>query len=221
MTLGEYIDYFVLKDHGHTEGNFDTESPKLKATGQSHNNSAVVGVSPSGGNTQTTFCKPTAAHDTDPGSTNHTKKNIGYLAQHELFDQIPALRGDIIIPDYCCLGDSEKVRINAWFGPEGTVSPLHTDPQHNLLAQVVGSKYIRLYAPDQTPFLYAHSSDSMVHNTSQVDCESVDREQFPLFADAKYVDCVLKEGEVLYLPPKWWHYVRSLSRSFSVSFWFE
>lgn len=61
---------------------------------------------------------------------------IRYLAQHPLFDQIPALRSDILTPEYCCLGEGEMQAINAWLGPAGTVTPLHYDPHHNLLAQV-------------------------------------------------------------------------------------
>jgi len=45
--------------------------------------------------------------------------------------------------------------------------------------------------------------------------------QFPLFKDAKYVDCILEAGECLYIPVGWWHYVKSLSVSFSVSFWWN
>lgn len=34
------------------------------------------------------------------------------------------------------LGEGEVQSVNAWFGPEGTQTPLHTDPHNNLLAQV-------------------------------------------------------------------------------------
>ena len=227
----------------------------------------------------------------------------GYLAQHDLLTQIPSLRADLAIPDYCyldpCPSPSPSASappttprlatplLNAWFGPAGTVSPLHTDPYHNILAQVVGHKYIRLYAPAQTGVLYPRGTDENgvdMGNTSAVDLdvamrlgvvggigtgtgtgtggagvdagaeaevgcreekgqeegekeeeeeekekETTKYEQerkdfeckFPGFAQAAYVECVLGPGECLYLPPGWWHYVRSLSASFSVSFWWN
>lgn len=147
---------------------------------------------------------------------------IGYLAQHQLFDQIPELKDDIYVPDYCCLTKNENMdtMINAWFGPSGTISPLHHDPYHNLFAQVVGEKYIRLYDRYMSEYVYAHEN-SLLDNTSQVDVENWDKEKFPKFGDAPYYECILKEGELLYIPPKWWHYIRSLSVSFSVSFWWK
>ncbi|KAK1877128.1 Lysine-specific demethylase 8 [Dissostichus eleginoides] len=149
-------------------------------------------------------------------------KGSGYLAQHQLFDQIPELKADIRPPDYCCLGegDEEDITVNAWFGPGGTVSPLHQDPQQNFLAQVVGSKYIRLYSPEDTDKLYPHQSQ-LLHNTSQVDVENPDTERFPEFAKAPYLECVLQPGDVLFIPVQHWHYVRSLELSFSVSFWWS
>lgn len=146
--------------------------------------------------------------------------DIGYLAQHQLFDQIPELKADIVIPTYCGLGDCDDVDINAWFGPAGTISPLHQDVKHNFLAQVVGQKYIRLYSAKYTKQLYPHAGH-LLSNTSQVDVERPDLKRFPLFSDVPFLECVLSPGEMLYIPPMCWHFVRSLSTSFSVSFWWK
>jgi lysine-specific demethylase 8 len=49
--------------------------------------------------------------------------------------KIPELKDDFEVPLYC-FTESDDVDVNCWIGPKGTVSPLHTDPKHNLLAQV-------------------------------------------------------------------------------------
>ncbi|KAM8962229.1 bifunctional peptidase and arginyl-hydroxylase JMJD5 isoform 2-T2 [Pelodytes ibericus] len=148
--------------------------------------------------------------------------SMGYLAQHQLFEQIQELKEDIGIPDYCCLGegDEDDITINAWFGPAGTVSPLHQDPQQNFLAQVVGRKYIRLYSVSETENLYPFDS-SLLHNTSQVDIENPDYIKFPTFSQAEHQECLLSPGQVLFIPVKWWHYVKALDISFSVSYWWS
>lgn len=175
------------------------------------------------------------------GENGEEGGKIGYLAQHDLFAQIPVLRNDICIPDYCytsppplppelrgAMGKEiprlDEPLLNAWFGPAGTVSPLHTDPYHNILCQVVGKKYVRLYHPRETEKLYPRGVEEGgvdMSNTSQVDVEGDDGGEFPLFRTAHYVEMVLAEGECLYIPVGWWHYVRSLTVSFSVSFWWN
>jgi hypothetical protein len=183
-----------------------------------------------------------------------SNNSTGYLAQHDLFAQVPSLRADICVPDYCYttpppphhssplaekhskLPQLDEPLLNAWFGPAGTISPLHTDPYHNVLCQVVGRKYLRLYAPGESAKLYPRGVEDGgvdMENTSALDVgilvgldgtkEEQDNAmlQFPDFASADFVDCILEEGECLYIPVGWWHYVRSLSVSFSVSFWFN
>ncbi|RUS17778.1 Jmjd5 domain of lysine-specific demethylase 8 in complex with N-Oxalylglycine [Endogone sp. FLAS-F59071] len=145
----------------------------------------------------------------------------GYLAQHQLFDSLPALRADFDPPVYTRSGRNDHYQTTVFFGPAGTVSPLHKDPYQNLLAQVTGRKQIRLYPPTQSEFLYPFE-DPFKRNTSQVtDIEKYEKRKFPWFEKAEYQECVLGEGEVLFIPLGWWHYVKGLDVSFSVSFWFR
>lgn len=42
----------------------------------------------------------------------------------------------------------------------------------------------------------------MTKNSSQVDVENPDLAKFPLFTNAKFQECIIKPGELLYIPPK-------------------
>ncbi|KAJ1492996.1 hypothetical protein T484DRAFT_1610854 [Baffinella frigidus] len=150
-------------------------------------------------------------------------KEVGYMAQHDLFEQIPELLQDIATPDYTSIASDEEGDVlvrNAWMGPKGTVSPLHFDNYSNIFVQqAVGRKYVRLYAPEHSPALYPHEGRDF--NTSRVSLEEPDPAKFPLFEKAPFYECVVEVGESLYIPEGFWHYVRSLDNSFSVSFWWK
>ncbi|KAL1705822.1 hypothetical protein EV121DRAFT_202690 [Schizophyllum commune] len=183
-----------------------------------------------------------------------------YLAQHDLFMQFPRLKADLLIPDYvyACVGpddykspaNEDRLVLNAWLGPAGTLSPAHTDPFFNLYVQVAGRKTVWLAPPSASPHMYAYadsqhpasslktelgnpdsptpdSGPSMLGNTSRVDVftsdESASRKEFPDFwehAVPSASSVTLDAGDVLFFPPGWWHAMRSEATSFSVSMWF-
>ena len=162
---------------------------------------------------------------------NPTKNQpTGYLAQHQILLQIPELADDVDIPDYCFTGtidgasDSAEVTVdsNIWVGPANTVSPLHHDSDRaNVLCQLIGRKYVKLYNSDQAEFIYPHTDNSMLCNTSQLDVASKqpDFEKFPKFKLARGYHGVLGPGEMLFIPPRAWHYIRALTSSISMNFW--
>jgi ribosomal protein L16 Arg81 hydroxylase len=104
-------------------------------------------------------------------------------------------------------------RVHFWFGPSGTVTPLHHDVMNIILAQVYGRKRVLLISPDQSHRLY-----NQVGVYSEVDPESPNHKKHPLFREVQMLDVVLEPGEALFLPVGWWHHVRALDVSITVTF---
>ena len=105
-------------------------------------------------------------------------------------------------------------RFELYIGGAGGKFPvLHFDTWyiHTFLSQIYGVKRYTLFAPDQTPFLYARG------NQSRVDLENPDLEKFPLFARATRIELNLGPGEILFVPAGWWHTAKILSPSITVS----
>jgi hypothetical protein len=104
-------------------------------------------------------------------------------------------------------------RVFLWFGPTGTVTPLHHDSMNVLLAQVLGRKLVTLIPSFETHLVYNH-----LGVYSEVDCEVPDYERYPLFQNVSRLEVLLEPGQALFIPVGWWHHVRSLEVSISVSF---
>lgn len=166
-----------------------------------------------------------ATHETPPASGSAPDEEghcrVAYMTQHHLLHQQPALQALLAVPPYT-LG-RELSPTNVWIGTRGTVTSLHSDPSDNLLCQVAGYKYFRLYALDQTPKIYAttqRANNTNSFGTSPVRVEAPIPPEHAAAADAVYVEGVLAPGDMLFLPKGMWHYVRSLTTSVSVNFWY-
>lgn len=127
-------------------------------------------------------------------------------ALRELYDDIVPFR------EYLRTDDPEN-RGFFWFGPKGTVTPLHHDLTNNFMAQVLGRKLVRLVAPYDLPNLYNNR-----HCFSAVDVDRPDYERFPMFRDASVIDVEIGPGDLLFLPVGWWHHVRALDVSITMTF---
>lgn len=113
----------------------------------------------------------------------------------------------------CCNRAELAERSSFWFGPAGTVTPLHHDTLMLFHTQVVGRKRWRLISPLQGPRLYN------THGVfSPIDLDAADLDQFPLFKDVRVLEVVIEPGETMFLPLGWWHQVRSLDVSLSFSY---
>jgi hypothetical protein len=124
----------------------------------------------------------------------------------QLFSEVP------LFPEYLDHSESRQ-RVFFWFGPAGTVTPLHHDLMNVLVAQIYGRKRFVLIAPEQTPYVY-----NEVGVYSEVDCGDPDYSRHPLYRRARPLNVVLGPGDVLFIPVGWWHYVTALDVSIMVSY---
>lgn len=144
------------------------------------------------------------------GSTNDYYMTANNSSRN--YEALKELWNDIVqIPEY--LDGNSSQRGFFWFGPQGTITPLHHDLTNNFMAQVYGRKLIRLVPSCDLPHVYNEH-----HCYSKVDAGNIDLQHFPDFSQCRVIDCEIGPGEILFLPIGWWHYVVGLEISITMSF---
>jgi lysine-specific demethylase 8 len=142
---------------------------------------------------------------------------VKYYAGRVNFNLLPeTLRSDIEQPPFL---PDPPAEANLWMGRPTTRSGLHWDPTIGLLAQVRGRKRVKLIPPDEWPRLHGYPHRHGPNSRARM--QDAD-EAFPLPFDLETWEAELHPGDMLYIPPGWWHDLESLdAATISVNFWWQ
>jgi ribosomal protein L16 Arg81 hydroxylase len=148
----------------------------------------------------------------DRGLTNDFYAAGRNLLLHE--ERLRGLLEEMDLPtQYFGEPSARKNNSRLWFGPAGTVTPLHHDRVNMLFGQVYGRKRFVLIPSFEIANMYNNRD---VY--SMVDATMPDLERFPKFGKASKTEITLNPGDVLFIPVGWWHWVMALDVSISFSF---
>jgi hypothetical protein len=127
---------------------------------------------------------------------------------------------------------NQQKGIQCRFGERGITTAAHFDGGKNMVAMITGAKRYILSPPNQCPHLgvltgrghslYRHSVLNLGHFAHLLEEEKTttknvmparEREWLQMAGHALAVETILREGEILYIPSHWFHYIVSLQKS--------
>ena len=101
--------------------------------------------------------------------------------------------------------------INVWMGQPHVIAHCHYDGYHNFYAQLYGRKKFTLFRPTEwpgiSPYPFLHPS----HAQAQVNLS--DENSIAVFPAARHLEgyqVTLEPGDLLYMPPLWFHHVEAM-----------
>lgn len=143
-----------------------------------------------------------------------------YLGSTSVDQYLPGFRAENDLPF-----QGARPRISFWLGNDCRV-PAHYDCPNNIACCVAGEREFTLFPPEQVGNLYIGPLDTTPSGRaiSLVDFENPDFTRFPKFGEAlKHAQqTMLMPGDLLYIPPLWWHRVHSRKRlNLLVNYWWS
>ncbi|WP_288457375.1 cupin-like domain-containing protein [uncultured Chryseobacterium sp.] len=136
-----------------------------------------------------------------------------------LFDPIkfaPKLLEDYISPKELMGGFLDKYP-NMFFGGKGSVTFLHfdIDMAHIFHTHFNGRKHILLFDYKWKERLY--QIPYATYALEDYDIENPDFTKFPALDGVEGIECYLEHGDTLFMPTGWWHWMKYMDGSFSIS----
>lgn len=141
-----------------------------------------------------------------------------YMAVQNISKVFPEISSECEMPEYV-----RKIHNGPflWVAHGGHYEFCHYDPDEGMLMMIQGCKRIKLFKSSDLLKLYPNPLGSKGKTIqSQVDCDNPDISKHPEFLKAECFECLLSEGEMLFIPAFWWHQVTSVTEAVSVNVFF-
>ena len=101
--------------------------------------------------------------------------------------------------------------INVWMGQPHVIAHCHYDGYHNLYAQLYGRKRFTMFRPTEWPGIYPYPFLHPSHAQAQVNIsDDVSISMFPAVRRIEGYQVLLEPGDLLYMPPLWFHHVEAV-----------
>lgn len=156
-----------------------------------------------------------------------------YLAQHAISDLPAGMQADLATPEILKhLGKGDIYASSLWMGRPPTRTPLHRDPNPNLLIQLSGKKVVRLMEPTLGNKLYESVKEHIGKTDSRASMRGEEMMQGKElktleaavwddknggYTEMKGFEIELGLGDGLYIPLGWWHAVHGVGTIPNVS----
>ena len=159
-------------------------------------------------------------------------ESLLYLAQYSLGELPQQLQDDLPPPEMLkILGKGDIYASSLWMGGKGSKTPLHRDPNPNLLIHLCGKKLVRLVRPEVGKEIYEtvkarlgkKDGSANIRGEEMMQGEEMAALEKEIWGGGKTgaetlgIEVELKKGDGLYIPLGWWHAVKNQAKGPNVS----
>ena len=107
--------------------------------------------------------------------------------------------------------------MNLWLGRAGLMTYNHYDAQYNFFIQIQGRKRFYFAPPTEDMYEYPCLHPHFGHSQVNISDPNI-RETFPHYYPSHGL-VEVGPGDVLVVPPFWWHQVETVEDSISINVW--
>lgn len=140
-----------------------------------------------------------------------TSDNVRSRQATKIEQSFPSIAEDLKPPNFIPYSSNQSKESAKYFSSVLRIASnnvqiwTHFDLYDNVLCQVLGTKRVVLFKPNDLKYLYVVGDKSLIE-----DLDNVDLERFPKYVKSTPYHCILKPGDVLFIPGLWWHNIKTL-----------